>query len=317
MPILFFADKKVDLKKRFRTIFLHCLVITVMFFVCVSPRLYQGYKTVGVPVLDMRQADYVCKVLPFTNAGYKDKLYIMAERKTFIPDTKSKRGWAKIWQGVECFVSGAYEPYLILALLGIFLWWKKKENRVEAFILFSVIALNAAVLITISNSKRYYSINAIMLLPFTFIAIKFIWELLTSWKKFFKPILIIGLAALAVFQVINGAKKAIKRKYDYEYKTGFWIEANKDKYCSKKDRILVAATQAQFALWADALWLNISENKIQFEEQLGEMQEADFVVLESDQRDLIEIFKNQKGFKLLEQQYPQVLVFVNLRRGQK
>ena len=324
-----FADKKIELKKRFRTIFLHSLVITVMFFICASPRLYQGYKTVGVPVLDMRQAHYICKVLPFTNTGYKENLYIMAERKTFIPDTKSKRGWEKTWQGVECFTRGAYTPYLLLALLGIFLWWRKKEDRAEAFILFSVIALNTAVLIDISNSVRYYTINLIMLLPFTFIGLKFIFDLLPELKrlKFFaekpkviqtvKILFITALVVVALLQIKNGAKQAIKRKYDYEYKTGFWIEANKDKYCSAKGRILVAATQPQFALWADAVWLNISENKIQFKEQLKEMQEADFVVFESDQREIIEIFKKQKGFKLLEQQYPQVLIFVNLRGKQK
>jgi len=312
-----FIDKKLELKKRLIKIFLHCLVITTVFFICVSPRLYQSYKTVGVPVLDMRQAHYVCKVLPFTEAGYKDKLFIIAERKTFVPNTKLKSDWEMTWQGVECFINGAYEPYLILALLGIFLWWKKKENRAEAFILFSVIALNLAVLITISNSKRYYSINAIMFLPFTFIGLKFIWELLVSYKKFFKPILITGLVVLAVYQISNGAKKAINHKYDYEYKTGFWIEANKDKFSSSKSRIIVAASQPQYAFWADAVWLNISGNKIQFAEQLEEMGKADFIVLEDDQHDAIEILKKQKDFKLLKQSYPQALIFVKSKGEQK
>lgn len=308
-----FMNKKLELKKRLVQILLHCLVITTIFFLCVSPRLYQSYKTVGVPVLDMRQAHYICKILPFTQIDYKDNLYIMAERKTFIPDTKSKRGWAKTWQGVECFTRGAYTPYLLLALLGILLWWRKKENRAEAFILFSVIALNAAVLITISNSVRYYTITLIMFLPFTFIGLKFIWDLLISYKKFFKPILIIALVAVAVLQVKNGAKKALKRKYDYEYKTGFWLEANKDKFTNSKSRIIVAASQPQYALWADAIWLNISDNKIQFKEQLEEMRTADFIVLEDDQHDAIEILKKQKEFKLLKQQYPETLIFVNSR----
>jgi hypothetical protein len=311
-----FIDKKNELKKRLIKIFLHCLVITVMFFICISPRLYQSYKAIGVPTLDIRQASYVSKVLPFVKKDYNVKLYIMAERKTVIPDTKSKRGWAKIWQGVECFTRGAYIPYFVLALLGIYLWWKKKRDRAEAFMLFSIIALNAAVLITISNSVRYYTINLIMFLPFTFIGLEFVWNLLVSFKKFFKPVLIIGLIALAAYQITNGSKQAIKRKFDYEYKTGFFIEANKDKYCPSQSRLIIAATQPQFALWADAIWLNISDNKIQFTEQLNYIKGADFVVLEDDQSDAIEILKRQKEFKLLEQEYPQVLVFVN-RRGEK
>ncbi len=312
-----FIDKKIELKKRLIKIFLHCMVITTMFFICVSPRLYQSYKTVGVPFLDMRQANYLCKVLPFTQTEYKDKLFITAERKTVIPDTKSKRGWAMTWQGVECFTRGAYTPYLLLALLGIFLWWRKKEDRAEGLILFSVIALNVVVLINISNSVRYYTITLIMFLPFTFIGLKFIWDLLISYKKLFKPVLIIALSVVAVLQIINGAKQAINHKYDYEYKTGFWIEANKNKFSSSKARIIVAASQPQYALWADAVWLNICDNKIQFAEQLGEMREADFIVLEYDQHDIIEILKKQKGFKLLKQQYPQTLIFVNSTGEQK
>jgi hypothetical protein len=130
-------------------------------------------------------------------------------------------------------------------------------------------------------------------------------------------VLVIALSAVAVLQILNGAKKAIKRKYDYEYKTGFWIQENKDKFYTPKSRIIVAATQPQYALWADAVWLNISANKIQFTEQLSEIKEADFVVLENKQREAIEILKQQKEFKLLEQRHRRVLVFAKLKGGRK
>jgi len=324
-----FIDKKVELKKRLIRIFLHCLVITTMFFICVSPRLYQSYKVAGVPVLDIRQAGYVCKILPFTQKKYQARLFITAERKTIIPDTKGKRGWAMTWQGVECFTRGAYTPYFILALLGIYLWWKKKKDRAEAFMLFSIIVINTAVLITISNSVRYYTITLIMLLPFTFIGIKFLWDLLPELKRFtfftekpkamrmVKALVVVALVAVVVLQILNGAKKAIKRKYDYEYKSGFWIKENKDKFYTSGSRIIVAATQPQYPFWADAIWLNISANKIQFTEQLSEIKGADFVVLESKQHEAIEILKQQNEFKLLEQQHRKVLIFAKLKRGRK
>jgi len=313
-----FKNKELLLKKRLTLILLHCLVITTMFFICVSPRLYQSYKIIGVPVLDIRQANYVCSIIPFEQSTYKNKLFVIAERKTIIPSTKSKSGLEMTWQGVECFTRGAYTPYLILALLGIFLWWRKKKDRPEAFMLFSIIALNIAVLITISNSVRYYTITLIMFLPFTFMGLKFICELLVNYKKFFKPILIILFFAAAVYQISNGAKKAIKRKYDYEYKSGIWINVNKDKFCKPSNkRILIASSQPQYALWADAKWLGISGHKIQFAEQLSEINEADFVVLEDDQQDAIAILKSKKRFKLLEQQYPEVFIFVNLKRNRK
>jgi len=312
-----YMDKKLELKKRLVRILLHCLVITAVFFICVSPRLYQSYKTVGVPVLDMRQATYAVKILPFKQVEYKNKLFITAERRTFVPNPKIKQGWEMTWQGVECFTRGAYTPYLLFALLGIFLWWRKRENRAEGFILFSIIVLNTAVLITISNSVRYYTITLIMFLPFTFIGLKFVWDLLISYKKFFKPVLIAGLCAAAVFQIIDGAKMAITHKDDHEYGTGAWIKANKDKFGSSRPRIIIASSQPQYALWADGVWLNISDNKIQFAEQLEEMKKADFVVLEEDQHDAIEILKKRKSFKLLEQLYPETLIFVRSKGERK
>ncbi len=312
-----FRDEKVELKKRLLRVFLHCFVITTMFFICVSPRLYQTYKRIGVPVLDIRQASYITKVLPFTQRAYQPGLFIAAQYKTWIPDTKSKHGWAMTWQGVECFTRGAYTPYFILALLGIYLWWKKKKDRAEAFMLFSIIVINTAVLITISNSVRYYTITLIMLLPFTFIGIKFLWDFLLSYKKFLKPVLITGLAVIAVLQVADGAKKAISHKYDYEYKSGFRIKASKDKFRTSGSRIIVASSQPQYPFWADAVWMNISGNKIQFAEQLEQIKEADFVVLESKQKDIIKILKQQKEFRLLAQEHPKVLIFASSKGKRK
>jgi len=311
-----FIDKKVELKKRLSLIFIHCLAITIIFFICVSPRLYQTYKLIGIPVLDQRQAHIITST-SFAQPDCTRTPFVIAKSKTIIPATKIKQGWAKIWQGVECFTRGAYTPYLILALLGIYLWWKKKKDRAEAFMLFSIVLINSAVLITIVNSVRYYTITLIMLLPFTFIGIKFIWDLVLSYKKFLKPVLVIALSVVAILQIMNGVKKVIKRKYDYEYKTGLWIQANKDKSGTSRSRIIVAAAQPQYSLWADAVWMNISDNKIQFTEQLNEIKEADFVVLENDQEETIEILKQQKEFKLLKQQHPEVLIFAKLKRRRK
>lgn len=352
-----FIDKKIELKERLIKIFLHCLVITTMFFICVSPRLYQSYKATGVPILDIRQADYVCKVLPFVRKDVKThylsaktinampnaeseldtrqvnyinkqlphikkedrvKHYFDIKRKSLKASNKNKQGWDEVLKGIECFVRGAYRPYLIVALMGIFIWWRTKQNRAEGFIFLSIIIFQATVLATRINSVRHNNINLIMLLPFTFIGIKFICETLVSYKKFFKLILIIGFIVLAVYQIRNGAKKAISRKYDYEYKTGYWIKANKDKFRKSESKIIVASSQAQYPFWADAVWLTFSENLINFNEQLYYIHEkADFVVLESDQKDIIKIFKQQKDFTLLEQQEPRVLIFVKKQKDQK
>ena len=201
-----YKTKEVDLKKRLLRIFAHSLVITVIFFALVSPRLCQSWAVIGVPVLDIRQADYVTKLLPFSQKGYKSQVSIKAKYKTEVSNPKVKTGRAKIWQGIECFVRGAYSPYLLLALLGVFLWWKKKEAKPEGFMLFSLIVLNTLVLITISNSVRYYTITLLLLLPFTFTGIKFLWNLAPK-HKYVKYPLIAGLTIVAILQIHNGVKK--------------------------------------------------------------------------------------------------------------
>lgn len=308
-----YRKKETTSPKRLIRIFVHCLVITIIFFAFVSPRLCQSWTLTGVPVLDIRQAGYVTMVLPFSPKEYKSQVNVIAERKTKVANPKFKTGMAKIFKGVECFVRGAYTPYLILALLGIFLWWKKKELRAEGFMLFSLIAVNIMVLITISNSVRYYTLTLVMLLPFTFTGIKFLWDLVPDRKNFKYPLIAI-LTVVALLQIHNGVKKAIKRKYDYEYNIGQWLKSNKDKLYPTRKRLLIAGTQPQYPYWADATWLNISENPIQFTEQLPEIRKAGFVVLEEDQKDAIDILKKQKDFKLLKQIHPDVFVFVNTGR---
>ena len=352
-----FINKKIELQERLIKIFLHCLVITTMFFICVSPRLYQTYKIIGVPVLDIRQAGYVCKILPFVRKDIKThflnaktinvmtnaeseldtrqinyinqqlpyikkedrvKHYFDIKRKSLKASDKNKQGWDEVLKGIECFIRGAYIPYLIVALIGIFIWWRKKQNRTEGFLLFSIIIFQATVLATWMNSVRHNTINLIMLLPFTFIGIKFICKTLVSYKKFFKLILIIGFIVLAVYQIKNGAKKAIYSKYDYEYKTGYWIKANKDKFRKLDSKIIVASSQPQYPFWANAVWLAFSDNLINFTEQLYDIRKkADVIVLESDQKDIIQIFKQQKDFTLLEQQDSRVLIFVKSHKDKK
>ena len=305
-----YRKKEVKLGKRILWILTHSLAMTVIFFALVSPRLCQSWTLIGVPVLDIRQAKYAAKILPLSLKEYKTQVNIKAKYKTKIDNPKAKRGGEKIWQGVECFTRGAYTPYLILALLGIFLWWKRKEKRLEGFMLFSLIVVNTMVLITVVSSVRYYTITLLLLLPFTFTGIKFLWDLIPDRKHFRYP-LIAGLIVIALLQIINGAQKVIKREYDYEHNIGLWLKANKEKLYPSPTRLLIAGTQPQYPYWADATWLNIAENKIQFTEQLPDIRKAGFVVLEEDQKDAISVLKKQKDFKLLKQMHPDVFVFLN------
>ncbi|MDD5597921.1 MAG: hypothetical protein PHV82_08250 [Victivallaceae bacterium] len=304
-----FADKGNGLRERFFRMFAHCLVITLVFFICVSPRLYQSYKLTGVPALDIRQADYICEVLPFHQEPYSQQLIITVPQKTEVSKPKFHGGWEMIWQGMECFVRGSYSLYLVLALFGIYLWWKRKENRPEAFMLFSIVIINFAVLIGISNSIRYYTINSIILLPFTFITVKSVWDSLSAGKSL-KFLAVFLMTAIVVLQVINGIKKTITHEYDFEYRIGHWIRHGKKPPAAGR-RLIIAATQPQYSFWADAVWMNIPKDRLQFAEQLALIRKADFVVLGREQLEALAILRVQKEFKRLKQINERAIVFVN------
>ncbi|MDD5728705.1 MAG: glycosyltransferase family 39 protein [Victivallales bacterium] len=307
-----FRSPNLESGNRLLLIFAHCLTITLIFFACVSPRLIQTWSIAGVPVLDIRQSGYVTAVLPFSRREYIPRINIKAECKVQVPNPKSRTSLEMLWQGVECFVRGAYTPYLLLALPGLFLWWKRKKFRAEGFMLLSLIAINTAVLITISNSVRYYTLTLLLLLPFTFSGLKFFWDS-TSRRRLYRYPLIAVLAIIALLQIYNGMKKVVQHDYDYEYQVGNWIKQNKNALYPSAERLIIAGTQPQYPYWADATWLNISDNKLQFPEQLGAVRTAGFVVLEKDQREVIAILKQQRDFKLLEQIHPNVFVFLNTR----
>ncbi|MDD5698066.1 MAG: hypothetical protein PHH77_05570 [Victivallaceae bacterium] len=308
-----FRDRGVELKKRLFRILLHGLAMTAIFFVGVLPRLYQSYQAVGVPVLDVRQAPYLTMVLPLAETVCRPGFRIAAEYQTEVPSPKWKSGGARIWQGVECWTRGAYTPYLLLAILGLWRWWKKRQDQAEVWLLFSIIAINTAVLITVSNSVRYYTITLIMLLPFTFMGIKFLWDLLPD-KKPLKFAAAAVLAAAAALQILNGGRKAISHKYDYEYQTGLWLKTHRAMLRPSGARLVVAAIQPQYPFWADAVWLRVADNQLQFTEQLPQLEKADFVVLGHKHRELVEILSRRPVFKLLTQEKPEALIFVNTGR---
>ena len=298
------SNKKENNKKAIIEPILHCAVITLLFFLFVSPRLMQAYLTTGAPVLDIRQAIYFLKIIGQEAVKYNSSLIIEAHSTIVITNSKYPDGWRKIISGLDSFVLGAYIPYLTFAVLGFIVWWKKHENRIAGYMLLGILLVNTSVVIFIVNSVRYYSIVLVLLLPFTVLGLKFILDLLPK-KKYLKYIVIIIFAAVAVLQILNGAKKAISRKYDYEYQSGLMLKSLKP----EGKRGIIASEQPQYAFWADSQWMRTSENKAKFLEQLNQIKSADFLVIDSDNEDLKKILSGEKEFTLLEHKAPKLCIY--------
>jgi hypothetical protein len=259
---LIFEQNKFKFNRKFiGTLVGHWIVLLGMFVICVSPRMVQMYHDTGAPVLDIRQAYHINKVLGREVERQPDQIILPLEG---IKHPVRQPLTDIIIQGVDCFVNGAYIPYLLLAILGIIVLARKKElRRTEPLLLLSVIIFNAATFILLVNSVRYYTINLLMLLPFTFIGLRFIWDFLIS-TKYSRQLKIAGLlilAGVAIAQIINGMAKVIKTKNRYEYNSGVYIlnEAKKLKLSSGRD-LKVASPKSQYAFWSNATWVNMGRN---------------------------------------------------------
>jgi hypothetical protein len=270
----------------------HWVVIVIIFFVCISPRLYQMHNTTGVPVLDIRQALILSN---FVNLEFKNTPDVMLRAlQSGSGHEVVKTKFDKIWQGVECFVRGAYVPYLLLALIGLFLWWRKEKILPDTAMLISIILVNLMAFLFISNSVRYYTLNLIMLLPFSFVGLKFLWDKLHG--KWFKIAAALIIAVIAVGQVINGSAKIISRKYDYEYKTGIWIKNG----IKQGKKIILASDKPQYAMWAGAIWMESPENSKFLPQSFNMIKTVDIIVYRKDNIGAVNFFAGRSEFKQIK-----------------
>jgi hypothetical protein len=267
----------------------HWVVIVIVFFVCISPRLYQMHNTTGVPVLDIRQALILSNFVNLELKSTPDIMLRALQGGSVQEAVKTK--FDKILQGVECFVRGAYTPYLLLALLGLFLWWRKKQIVPGTFMLISIILVNLLAFLFISNSVRYYTLNLIMLLPFSFVGLKFLWDKLPDkWLRIAAALILFWIAA---GQVINGSAKIISRKYDYEYKTGTWI---KNSIASGK-KLVLASNEPQYAMWAETKWMEAPDDSKVLLQCFDMVKKADVIVCGKDNSEVVNFFDGRPEFK--------------------
>jgi len=286
-------------KHRFRKFFIQtsraAIIVGGVLLLCLSPRMYQMQREFGAPVLDSRQAGRfketvraVKRILgddvkTTTDLSTVDKV----ETHTNIPPNvnadidDSPLTPHNLRETLKRFLNGSYQIYLVFSIIGIILViCKKRWSSLHTFAI-TLIIFNAIIFIPIAIASRYYTINIIMFLPFTLVAVQSIYARCNSRNTL---LLFRGVISLVLLvQVVKGSKHIRKKKYLFnEYKqVGEWINAHRSDFVKDTPVILpknmmyqnyqpgtdliIASRKVQTAYWAKADHIGL--NDLVFDEQ--------------------------------------------------
>ena len=165
-------------KKIFQNILGPVLISGVCALAVITPTLYQNYTVTGYPVTDARMISVVSK-LPvikdcFTakKAKSKDVRVLPHERKSKEHYFSWKNNSQRLKELPRSVSRGAYEPYLILVVLGIILTLKAGKWRKEYWVLSLFCLCIPACLFFFSVSHRYFIFFIPLLMVFTLAGLK-------------------------------------------------------------------------------------------------------------------------------------------------
>ena len=173
--------------------------------IAVSPFCFGNLKYAGYFVTDARLVELMPK--PTAQKAVKTAVPAVPAKQTSFAE--------KAGHALSELFRGGYEPYIVLGLLGMVLLLQRKWWRWEYSLLLAICLLHIAIYYKINSSLRYHLYAIPMLMPFTMTGIVFCINSYMKWKarKPLTDILLCSVvAAVIVFQGINGFERVINRK---------------------------------------------------------------------------------------------------------
>lgn len=216
--ILFRSASDWETLKRFaNNILLPAFISGVFALAVMSPVAIQNCKVTGFPVTDARMIG-VLQSVPGINKCFTLKTHAVKNDPRILTAEKYEKALPednevlkRLRQLPENLFRGAYEPYFILAMLGIVLLLKKRQWRKEYSFSAGYCLLVALSFIGFSVSYRYFIFFIPLLMVFTLYALS---ALLNAAEKYhFKNILLTAVAVYCVLQPLNAWLWMIK---DYD-----------------------------------------------------------------------------------------------------
>ena len=211
-----FVYNRISFKEDYIKLFVKFTVIVTLAFLTMFPWLLFQYNHVGVPVTDSRQLGLVQKIV-----GHED--YFSKFNKTIHPNdfmvserpkdnnvVGKKHGSLKVV--IRETLKGLNKPFVFVAILFLFMLFRKKEIKLLDKLFFAWLFLNVGLFYFVGFIvERYAAHSTVFLIPFVARGLDQFWEF-SDHKKLMRFALLIFMV-ISVYSSLKKGFRPITRGY--------------------------------------------------------------------------------------------------------
>ncbi|QSH41261.1 glycosyltransferase family 39 protein [Lentisphaerota bacterium ZTH] len=217
---------------------------------------------------------------------------------------------------VDCFGRGAYWVYFGFSLLGIAILIYRKEFAFKLWLPISVIFFSTLIFVNVVLAYRYFTLNAMLMLPFSFTGLCFIYQ--QAVKLRLKYIAVIALIIIGIFQAKNGMEKVLNRKYDYEKGIGDWLNEHRADFKVERGGVLkMISPKPQYSFWSGIPYIRERDPARYVDPGYLRKEKVNIAVMDVENPDILTAIEGSSLYVELKQPYRQMRVFVVLPQENK
>ncbi|MCP3968440.1 MAG: glycosyltransferase family 39 protein [Lentisphaerae bacterium] len=290
--------------------FKRIFIVTTVTLICIQPRMVQMYNETGVPCTDIRQAE-TAKMALVSTGVFKEDVTQTSSKQTFVAENGRKRSkllsFRKLHRLVDCFGRGSYWIYLGFALIGLGVMLFRKKFNFRLLLPISVIAYSTLIFFQVILAYRYFTLNAMLMLPFSFTGLYFLYK--QAEKRRLKYVFIAALIVMGIFQAGNGMRKVLSRKYDYEKGIGDWLTVHKPEL-ARGAELKMISPKPQYSYWSGIPFVGGNEPTIYVDRDYLLKNKINLAVVDIKNTDMIKAIENSGLYVEVKHPYKKVRVFV-------
>lgn len=307
-----------SLKTILRSVLIPVFVSGVFALVVISPVLIQNYRVTGFPVTEARMIG-VLKAVPGVNKCFAEKYKKAESDPRILPHAISSKDSDRsgLQERLCAFprnvLRGAYEPYFVLAIMGVVLLIKRKQWRREYTFLVAYCLLVSCCFINFSVAHRYFVFFVPMLMVFTLYALI---SILGAVEKYHvKNIILAVLVAVCLLQPLNAWTWMMDKSCKDELKLRAFVVQNRKRFLSDgADRKLIVHADSRL------LFRCGEERLFQYGEEVPEIRYItgfDLLLVFKKELKVLEDCKARSDLQQIETPFRRFVIFVPVERNRK
>lgn len=220
-PVFVLLQKKIAAKKMLRRYF-PVLVISLFFwFLGIFPFCMANQYYNHAFVTDLRIAEIFTGAVSSSEVSSTVPAEVSQEQAPVLSASDNHMSFKRIMDPINSTFRGAYELYLIFAVLGMILLGLRRKWNWEYSLFLALYILHTVIYIKISSAYRYSIYLVPLFMPFTVAGLEFCYRLFRSLCKqkltmnqtrLTESALYLGCFIILISQAINGLEIVVRRK---------------------------------------------------------------------------------------------------------